>query len=186
MIHQQPNQENSKNKDIKTFNVIPTLLAMGQSANATCDIQRHIIRALDNICSNGSKVSRETTFEFISPFINQIISTTKDNEISKRAKVLLEKSNTFSQSSSLSSINNESDEKKSITDKNEKNDLTNDINNNNNNINNNKEHDDDHDYNDNEEDDDIDDITEVENQQLQENGSKGKSKKKNKKKKKNN
>lgn len=38
-----------------SFNVIPTILAMGQSANATSDIRRHIIRALDNLSSNGKK-----------------------------------------------------------------------------------------------------------------------------------
>ncbi|CAO3616566.1 unnamed protein product [Cunninghamella blakesleeana] len=180
MIHQQLNQKNSMNKDIKSFNVIPTLLAMGQSANVTCDIQRHIIRALDNLCSNGSKTSRETTFEFISPFINQIISTTKDNEVSKRAKVLLEKSKTFSSPSS--SINNGSDEEKS-NNINEKNDVNNSGNNNDNKEMNDDDNDND---NDNDNDEENDDSTEVENQPIQENGSKGKSKKKNKKKKKNN
>jgi hypothetical protein len=35
------------------YNVLPTLLAIGQSANITPDIQRHIIRAIDNLSSNG-------------------------------------------------------------------------------------------------------------------------------------
>ncbi|KAI9309257.1 armadillo-type protein [Cunninghamella echinulata] len=182
MTHQQPDKENGVNKDIKAFNVIPTLLAMGQSANVTSDIQRHVIRALDNICSNGSKSTRKSTFEFISPFIEQIILTTKDNETLKRAKSLLEKNQTFI------SIENKTGQKledKSITNNHNHNHNHTYNNEDNTTINNN--HSKNNNSVDNQEveevEEDNDDSTEAENQQIQENGSKGKSKKKNKKKK---
>ncbi|KAI9246492.1 hypothetical protein BDA99DRAFT_527036 [Phascolomyces articulosus] len=50
------NDSNNKNGSSNTrhsYNVLPTLLAMGQSANATPDIQRHIVRAIDNLSSQG-------------------------------------------------------------------------------------------------------------------------------------
>lgn len=36
------------------YDVIPTLLAMGQSANVTKDVQRHIVRAIDNLSAHGT------------------------------------------------------------------------------------------------------------------------------------
>ena len=49
------NQNNNNNNgNIRhPYNILPTLLAMGQSANATPDIQRHIVRAIDNLSSQG-------------------------------------------------------------------------------------------------------------------------------------
>lgn len=37
----------------QAYNILPTLLALGQSPHATVDITRHVVRAIDNISSNG-------------------------------------------------------------------------------------------------------------------------------------
>lgn len=35
------------------YDVLPTLLAMGQNDTVTADIQRHIVRAIDNLSAFG-------------------------------------------------------------------------------------------------------------------------------------
>lgn len=35
------------------FNVVPTLLEIGQRPNVTLEVRRHIVRAIDNLVSNG-------------------------------------------------------------------------------------------------------------------------------------
>lgn len=47
MLHQA-----NKKKNV-TYNVIPTLLAIGQSAIVTPDVQRHVVRAIDNLSNQG-------------------------------------------------------------------------------------------------------------------------------------
>lgn len=43
------------NMDLKdnAYDVLPTLLAMGQNDTVTADIQRHIVRAIDNLSAFG-------------------------------------------------------------------------------------------------------------------------------------
>ncbi|KAI8086610.1 armadillo-type protein [Halteromyces radiatus] len=92
-------EEGEQNQINDSFNVIPTLLAMGQSANVTDDIRRHIIRALDNLSSNvvdeasDSKKAQfwKTTFQEIQPFIEKIMTVTDEADTLKRAKLILQR-----------------------------------------------------------------------------------------------
>ncbi|GAB5593864.1 hypothetical protein Unana1_08764 [Umbelopsis nana] len=45
-------RQTNKKKNV-TYNVMPTLLAIGQSANVTPDVQRHVVRAIDNLSNQG-------------------------------------------------------------------------------------------------------------------------------------
>ncbi|CAO3594291.1 unnamed protein product [Absidia cylindrospora] len=80
-----------------SYNVIPTLLAMGQSANATKDLRRHIIRAVDNLSAlNEDKESKKTQFwksnyQNIKPLIEGIMALTDEEDTLKRAKSILER-----------------------------------------------------------------------------------------------
>ncbi|CAM0138155.1 unnamed protein product [Umbelopsis sp. WA50703] len=42
----------NKKKNV-TYNVMPTLLAIGQSPNVTPDVRRHVVRAIDNLSNQG-------------------------------------------------------------------------------------------------------------------------------------
>lgn len=46
--------QNGAENENDAYNVIPTLLAMGLSANVTKDVQRHIVRAIDNLSAQGT------------------------------------------------------------------------------------------------------------------------------------
>ncbi|SAM07474.1 hypothetical protein [Absidia glauca] len=82
-----------------SFNVIPTILAMGQSANATSDIRRHIIRALDNLSSNGLGENEDnkrlnvwkSMWQDIQPLIESIMQLTTEEDTLKRARSILER-----------------------------------------------------------------------------------------------
>lgn len=49
-------RQTNKKKNV-TYNVMPTLLAIGQSANVTPDVQRHVVRAIDNLSNQGKKMN---------------------------------------------------------------------------------------------------------------------------------
>lgn len=61
------------------FNVLPTLLAMGQSAHCNRDIQRHIIRAIDNLSTSG-KISLLVRREGGNPLIDMERELVSDTE----------------------------------------------------------------------------------------------------------
>lgn len=46
------NQNGTKDENKHAYNVLPTLLFMGKSDSETHIVQRHIVRAIDNLCSN--------------------------------------------------------------------------------------------------------------------------------------
>lgn len=46
--------QNGAENENDAYNVIPTLLAMGLSANVTKDVQRHIVRAINNLSAQGT------------------------------------------------------------------------------------------------------------------------------------
>ncbi|CAG8493300.1 2198_t:CDS:10 [Cetraspora pellucida] len=67
--------------------VIPALIAIGDSPVSDVEIQRHIIRALDNL---STEVSLSKLTPCI-PLINRILDTVKDDDIKKRASYVLNK-----------------------------------------------------------------------------------------------
>ncbi|CAG8691237.1 16768_t:CDS:2, partial [Gigaspora rosea] len=70
--------------------VIPALTAIGDSPVSDVEIQRHIIRALDNLSTEVPSVSLSKLTPCI-PLINRILDTVKDDDIKKRASHVLNK-----------------------------------------------------------------------------------------------
>ncbi|CAG8506887.1 26446_t:CDS:10 [Gigaspora margarita] len=70
--------------------VIPALIAIGDSPVSDVEIQRHIIRALDNLSTEVPSVSLSKLTPCI-PLINRILDTVKDDDIKKRASHVLNK-----------------------------------------------------------------------------------------------
>ncbi|KAI9488175.1 armadillo-type protein [Zychaea mexicana] len=98
---EEQNNNTSKKKEKGTttrrrgdpYNVLSTLLAMGQSANATPDIQRHIVRAIDNLSSQVSGGERwRELFKDAHEFILRIMDESEDSDTLKRAQSIHEKS----------------------------------------------------------------------------------------------
>ncbi|RHZ87825.1 hypothetical protein Glove_30g42 [Diversispora epigaea] len=72
--------------------VIPTLIAIGDSPVSNVEIQRHIIRAIDNLSTEVPSGSHSKLTPCI-PLINRILDTVKDEDIRKRASHVLNKLN---------------------------------------------------------------------------------------------
>ncbi|CAG8580396.1 802_t:CDS:10 [Dentiscutata erythropus] len=70
--------------------VIQALIAIGDSPVSDVEIQRHIIRALDNLSTEVPSVSLSKLTPCI-PLINRILDTVKDDDIKKRASHVLNK-----------------------------------------------------------------------------------------------
>ncbi|CAG8505266.1 16022_t:CDS:10 [Acaulospora colombiana] len=70
--------------------VISTLIAIGDSPVSDVEIQRHIIRALDNLSTDVPPRSRSKLSPCI-PLINRILEMVKDEDIRKRATHVLNK-----------------------------------------------------------------------------------------------
>ncbi|KAI8976827.1 hypothetical protein BDB01DRAFT_309221 [Pilobolus umbonatus] len=85
--------------DIHSFNVLPTLLAMGQSARVTSDIQRQLVRAIDNLSSHVFKSVEDEVgyrvglFEETFLYIQRILDdeSDKDADTVKRARNIMER-----------------------------------------------------------------------------------------------
>ncbi|KAI8393568.1 armadillo-type protein [Radiomyces spectabilis] len=76
------------------FSVIPTLLAMAQSSNAVSDIQRHILRALDNLSSTvpsnyGSLW--HTSFKDAYAYVSHAMESNADPDMLKRAQSFMDR-----------------------------------------------------------------------------------------------
>ncbi|KAI8149812.1 armadillo-type protein [Fennellomyces sp. T-0311] len=82
------------------YNITPTLLAMGQSANVTPDIQRHIVRAIDNLSSQvfiqcilvSDGEQWRSLFKDAHEFILRILEESEDSDTLKRAQSIHDKS----------------------------------------------------------------------------------------------
>ncbi|CDS06801.1 hypothetical protein LRAMOSA09326 [Lichtheimia ramosa] len=86
------------NMDLKdnAYDVLPTLLAMGQNDTVTADIQRHIVRAIDNLSAFVSderedKPNWDGIFSDAYTFILRVLVDSKDADTLKRARSIKEK-----------------------------------------------------------------------------------------------
>ncbi|OAD75000.1 hypothetical protein PHYBLDRAFT_78888 [Phycomyces blakesleeanus NRRL 1555(-)] len=72
----------------KGHNVIPTLLALSQAPQVTSDVQRHIVRAIDNLSSNETvdHSIMSKFFEDVYLFIMDMLEFNKDKDTLKRAE----------------------------------------------------------------------------------------------------
>ncbi|KAI7883891.1 FYVE-domain-containing protein [Lichtheimia hyalospora FSU 10163] len=78
------------------YDVLPTLLAMGQNDAVTADIQRHIVRAIDNLSAFVSderedKPNWDGIFSDAYSFILRVLVDSKDADTLKRARSIKEK-----------------------------------------------------------------------------------------------
>ncbi|CDH55933.1 hypothetical protein RO3G_14544 [Lichtheimia corymbifera JMRC:FSU:9682] len=78
------------------YDVLPTLLAMGQNDTVTADIQRHIVRAIDNLSAFVSderedKPNWDGIFSDAYSFILRVLVDSKDADTLKRARSIKEK-----------------------------------------------------------------------------------------------
>ncbi|KAF7729674.1 hypothetical protein EC973_004047 [Apophysomyces ossiformis] len=88
-------KQTNDNDHKDAYNVISTLLAMGQSANVTSDVQRQIVRAIDNLSShaptsNGAS-KWHSLFKDAYPYILRVLETSKDEDTVKRAESIRER-----------------------------------------------------------------------------------------------
>ncbi|KAI8882055.1 hypothetical protein K501DRAFT_334324 [Backusella circina FSU 941] len=88
-----------------SYNILPTLMLIGNQPNVTVDIQRQIIRAIDNLSSNVPVVTEGPSYwralfgdllEFIDTILNK---EGQDTDIVKRATNILERAKTESKES---------------------------------------------------------------------------------------
>ncbi|KAL1930085.1 hypothetical protein VTP01DRAFT_1239 [Rhizomucor pusillus] len=83
--------QNGAENENDAYNVIPTLLAMGLSANVTKDVQRHIVRAIDNLSaqvpnSEDDKQKWRNVFQDVYPYVSNILENSSDEDTLKRAQ----------------------------------------------------------------------------------------------------
>ncbi|CAI2163679.1 11923_t:CDS:10 [Funneliformis geosporum] len=83
-VHSQQSEEESFGS------IVPTLIAIGDSPVADVEIQRHIVRALDNLSTEVPSMSHSKLLPCL-PLINRILDTIKDVDIRKRASHVLNK-----------------------------------------------------------------------------------------------
>ncbi|CAG8551545.1 13823_t:CDS:10 [Funneliformis mosseae] len=83
-VHLQQSEEESFGS------IVPTLIAIGDSPVADVEIQRHIVRALDNLSTEVPSMSHSKLLPCL-PLINRILDTIKDEDIRKRASHVLNK-----------------------------------------------------------------------------------------------
>jgi hypothetical protein len=123
-----------KHQGKDAFNVVPTLLLMGKEASS--DVQRHIVRAIDNLNSHGKIVTRlakkptsahgitivsldgnhwQDLFSDAYVYINKILEKNeKDDDTVKRAKSILAREKALKSSTELSKSNQEDNEQVSL------------------------------------------------------------------------
>ncbi|KAI9285763.1 armadillo-type protein [Umbelopsis sp. AD052] len=82
MLHQ-----TNKKKNV-TYNVIPTLLAIGQSAIVTPDVQRHVVRAIDNLSNQDITEQHRSTFAESLPLLKSWMKDNPDADLVKRAETI--------------------------------------------------------------------------------------------------
>ncbi|GBB94613.1 hypothetical protein RclHR1_02390019 [Rhizophagus clarus] len=90
-VEQEVEQDNSDQRFEESFgSIVPTLIAIGDSPVADVEIQRHIVRALDNLSTEVPSKSHSKLLPCL-PLINRILDTVKDEDIRKRATHVLNK-----------------------------------------------------------------------------------------------
>ncbi|CAB4380285.1 ARM repeat-containing protein [Rhizophagus irregularis] len=93
VAEQEAEQEQDNNdQQLEEFfgSIVPTLIAIGDSPVADVEIQRHIVRALDNLSTEVPSMSHSKLLPCL-PLINRILDTIKDEDIRKRATHVLNK-----------------------------------------------------------------------------------------------
>ncbi|KAM3588960.1 hypothetical protein VKS41_001390 [Umbelopsis sp. WA50703] len=75
----------NKKKNV-TYNVMPTLLAIGQSPNVTPDVRRHVVRAIDNLSNQEITDQNRTIFEQVVPLMKEWTKDITDADLVKRAQ----------------------------------------------------------------------------------------------------
>ncbi|KAG2176378.1 hypothetical protein INT43_005612 [Umbelopsis isabellina] len=75
----------NKKKNV-TYNVMPTLLAIGQSPNVTPDVRRHVVRAIDNLSNQEITDQNRTIFEQVVPLMKEWTKDITDADLVKRAE----------------------------------------------------------------------------------------------------
>jgi len=81
---------NQKLEESSFGSIVPTLIAIGDSPVADEEIQRHIVRALDNLSIEAPSTPQSKLLPCL-PLINRILDTIKDEDIRKRALHVLNK-----------------------------------------------------------------------------------------------
>ncbi|KAH8555144.1 armadillo-type protein [Umbelopsis sp. PMI_123] len=80
-------RQTNKKKNV-TYNVIPTLLAIGQSAIVTPDVQRHVVRAIDNLSNQEITEELRSTFEESLPLLKEWMKDNHDADLVKRTETI--------------------------------------------------------------------------------------------------
>ncbi|RIA93187.1 armadillo-type protein [Glomus cerebriforme] len=85
-------EQNNNNQQLEESfgSIVPTLIAIGDSPVADVEIQRHIVRALDNLSTEVLSMSHSKLLPCL-PLIKRILDTIKDEDIRKRASHVLNK-----------------------------------------------------------------------------------------------
>ncbi|KAI7870796.1 hypothetical protein BDF14DRAFT_1769854 [Spinellus fusiger] len=99
-------------KEEGAYNVIPTLLALSQTPHVTSDIQRHCVRAIDNLSANENHgtCNMDKFFEDVDSFISSMLESSDDKDTLKRAEGIQQRVKLMKeQQPSLSNVSGETE-----------------------------------------------------------------------------